>query len=45
GKEQAREYLQQNPEAAAEIEAAVREKLLPKKVKAPASEPVETEEA
>jgi recombination protein RecA len=46
GKEQAREYLLQNPEVAAEIEAAVREKLLPKKVKAaPASEPVEAEEA
>jgi recombination protein RecA len=46
GKEQAREYLLQNPEVAAEIEAGIREKLLPKKVKAaPASEPVEAEEA
>jgi recombination protein RecA len=46
GKEQAREYLQQNPEVAAEIEAGIREKLLPKKVKAAsASEPVEAEEA
>ncbi|HEX6550343.1 MAG TPA: recombinase RecA [Gammaproteobacteria bacterium] len=46
GKEQAREFLLQNPEVAAEIEAGIREKLLPKKVKAaPASEPVEAEEA
>ncbi|HET7650674.1 MAG TPA: DNA recombination/repair protein RecA, partial [Gammaproteobacteria bacterium] len=45
GKEQAREYLQQNPDVAAEIEAGIREKLLPKKVKAPAGEPVEAEEA
>ncbi|MGH8128713.1 MAG: recombinase RecA [Gammaproteobacteria bacterium] len=46
GKEQAREYLLQNPEVAAEIEAGIREKLLPKKVKAaPVSEPVEAEEA
>ncbi|MGA9853319.1 MAG: recombinase RecA [Gammaproteobacteria bacterium] len=45
GKEGAREYMQQNPEVAAEIEQAIRDKLLPKKVKAPASEPVEVEEA
>ena len=48
GKEDAREYLKQNPDVAAEIEAAIREKLLPKKVAgAPVasepSEPVETE--
>src|SRR5574340_1558932 len=45
GKEGAREYLQQNPEVAAELEQAIREKLLPKKAKAPAGEPVEAEEA
>ena len=45
GKEGAREYLQQNPEVAAELEQAIRDKLLPKKAKAPASEPVEAEEA
>ena len=45
GKEQAREFLLQNPEVAAEIEAAIRQKLLPQKVKAAASEPVEAEEA
>ncbi|MGH8282565.1 MAG: recombinase RecA [Gammaproteobacteria bacterium] len=45
GKEGAREYMQQNPEIAAEIEQAIRDKLLPKKVKAPAGEPVEAEEA
>ncbi|MHB8425294.1 MAG: recombinase RecA [Gammaproteobacteria bacterium] len=43
GKEGAREYMQQNPEIAAEIEQAIRDKLLPKKVKAAVSEPVETE--
>src|SRR5690348_16500433 len=49
GKEGAREYLKQNPEVAAEIEAAIREKLVPKKVAAaPAaaadeSEPEEAE--
>ncbi|MFI4921685.1 MAG: hypothetical protein ACHQAZ_08615, partial [Gammaproteobacteria bacterium] len=48
GKEGAREYLKQNPDVAAEIEAAIREKLLPKKVAgAPVpsepSEPVEAE--
>ncbi|MGH8396733.1 MAG: recombinase RecA [Gammaproteobacteria bacterium] len=45
GKEGAREYMQQNPEVAAEVEQAIREKLLPKKVKASVSEPVEAEEA
>ncbi|MDE2091700.1 MAG: recombinase RecA [Gammaproteobacteria bacterium] len=45
GKEAAREYMQQNPEVAAEIEQAIREKLLPKKVKAPAGEAVEAQEA
>jgi recombination protein RecA len=46
GKEGAREYLKQNPEIAAEIEAAIREKLVPKKVAAAApSEPVEPVEA
>ncbi|MGH8403461.1 MAG: recombinase RecA, partial [Gammaproteobacteria bacterium] len=45
GKEGAREYMQQNPEVAAEIEQAIRDKLLPKKVKAPVGEPVEAEEA
>ncbi len=44
GKEGAREYMQQNPEIAAEIEQAIRDKLLPKKVKATVSESVETEE-
>ena len=34
GKEGAREYLKQNPEVAAEIEAAIREKLMPKKAAA-----------
>jgi recombination protein RecA len=47
GKEGAREYLKQNPDVAAEIEAAIREKLLPKKVAGAApsepSEPVEAE--
>ncbi|HEX7965581.1 MAG TPA: recombinase RecA [Gammaproteobacteria bacterium] len=32
GKEGAREYLEQNPEVMAEIEASIREKLVPKKV-------------
>ena len=45
GKEGAREYMQQNPEVAAEIEQAIRDKLLPKKVKAPEGEAVETQEA
>ncbi|MGA9855804.1 MAG: recombinase RecA [Gammaproteobacteria bacterium] len=45
GKEAAREYMQQNPEVAAEIEQAIRDKLLPKKVKAPAGEAVEAQEA
>jgi len=45
GKEAAREYMQQNPEVAAEIEQVIRDKLLPKKVKAPAGEAVETQEA
>jgi len=45
GKDGAREYLQQNPEIAAEIEQALRDKLLPKKTKAPVSEAVEAEEA
>ncbi|HEV2111710.1 MAG TPA: hypothetical protein VGT99_10185, partial [Gammaproteobacteria bacterium] len=50
GKEGAREYLKQNPEVAAEIEAGIREKLVPKKVAAaPAavseSEPDEAAEA
>ena len=44
GKDGAREYLQQNPEVAAEIEQALRDKLLPKKTKAPVSEAVEAEE-
>ncbi|MDE2195971.1 MAG: recombinase RecA [Gammaproteobacteria bacterium] len=44
GKEGAREYMQQNPEVAAEIEQAIRDKLLPKKVKAPAGEPAEVAE-
>jgi recombination protein RecA len=43
GKEGARDYLKQNPEVAAEIEAAIREKLLPKKVAAAPLEPVEAE--
>src|SRR5579863_2181793 len=48
GKEGARDYLKQNPEIAAEIEAGIREKLVPKKVAAaPApvgdSEPEEAE--
>ena len=34
GKEGARAYLKQNPDVAAEIEAAIREKLMPKKVAA-----------
>jgi hypothetical protein len=37
--------MQQNPEVAAEIEQAIRDKLLPKKVKAPAGEAVEAQEA
>jgi recombination protein RecA len=45
GKEAAREYMQQNPEVAAEIEQAIRDKLLPKKVKAPAGEAVAAQEA
>ncbi len=50
GKEGARDYLEQNPEIAAEIEAGIREKLVPKKVAAPAaaapdSEPEEAAEA
>ena len=45
GKEGAREYMQQNPEVAAEIEQAIRDKLLPKKVKAPEGEAVEAQEA
>src|SRR5215469_16264994 len=51
GKEGAREYLVQNPEIAAEIEAGIREKLVPKKAAAGApaavedSEPEEAEEA
>jgi len=49
GKEGARDYLEQNPEIAAEIEAGIREKLVPKKVPAatPAadSEPEEAAEA
>jgi recombination protein RecA len=45
GKEAAREYMQQNPEMAAEIEQSIRDKLLPKKVKAPAGEAVEAQEA
>ena len=47
GKEGAREYLEQNPEMAAEIEAGIREKLVPKKVgsAAPAGEAVEAAEA
>ncbi|HKT31621.1 MAG TPA: recombinase RecA [Gammaproteobacteria bacterium] len=45
GKDGAREYLQQNPEVAAELEQAIRDKLLPKKVKAPVGEPLEAEEA
>jgi recombination protein RecA len=44
GKDGAREYLQQNPEVAAEIEQALRDKLLPMKTKAPVSEAVEAEE-
>ena len=45
GKEAAREYMQQNPEVAAEIEQIIRDKLLPKKVKAPAGEAVEAQQA
>src|SRR5215469_7354955 len=51
GKEGARDYLKQNPEVAAEIEAGIREKLVPKKAAAGApaavedSEPEEAEEA
>jgi len=45
GKEGAREYMQQNPDVAAEIEQAIRDKLLPKKVKAPEGEAVEAQEA
>jgi recombination protein RecA len=45
GKDGAREYLQQNPEVAAEIEQVLRDKLLPKKVKAPVGEPLAVEEA
>ncbi|MGH8278083.1 MAG: recombinase RecA [Gammaproteobacteria bacterium] len=45
GKDGAREYLQQNPEVAAEIEQALRDKLLPKKTKTPAAEAVQAEEA
>jgi recombination protein RecA len=53
GKEGAREYLEQNPEIMAEIEAGIREKLVPKKVAPLAavsndeddSEPEETAEA
>jgi recombination protein RecA len=52
GKEGARDFLEQNPEVMAEIEASIREKLMPKKVPgAPLaavseddSEPAETEE-
>ncbi|MDE2235487.1 MAG: recombinase RecA [Gammaproteobacteria bacterium] len=45
GKEAAREYMQQNPEVAAEIEQGIRDKLLPKKAKAPAGEAVAAQEA
>ncbi|MGH8403210.1 MAG: recombinase RecA, partial [Gammaproteobacteria bacterium] len=45
GKDGAREYLQQNPEVAAEIEQALRDRLLPKKAKAAVGEPLEAEEA
>ncbi|MDE2140656.1 MAG: recombinase RecA [Gammaproteobacteria bacterium] len=45
GKDGAREYLQQNPAVAAEIEQALRDRLLPKKTKAPVGEPLEAEEA
>ena len=44
GKEAAREYMQQNPEVAAEIEQVIRDKLLPKKVKVPAGEAVEAQQ-
>ncbi|HSN18923.1 MAG TPA: DNA recombination/repair protein RecA, partial [Gammaproteobacteria bacterium] len=52
GKEGARDYLEQNPEVMAEIEASIREKLVPKKaagaplaaVSEDDSEPAETEE-
>jgi recombination protein RecA len=45
GKEGARDYMKQNPDIAAEIEAGIRDKLVPKKVAsaAPASEPEEAE--
>ncbi|HKV96313.1 MAG TPA: recombinase RecA [Gammaproteobacteria bacterium] len=45
GKDGAREYLQQNAAVAAEIEQALRDRLLPKKTKAPVGEPLEAEEA
>jgi recombination protein RecA len=43
GKEGARDYMKQNPEVAAEIEQAIRDKLLPKKVAVADVEPVEAE--
>jgi recombination protein RecA len=38
GKENVREFLRANPDVAAEVEQKIREKLLPKTVKAPASD-------